>query len=72
LFGDVLIPIPKDSIVLQFSNFLPIKYSIESWRKLSILGYSMDNISKEIIYLLTFGLVFLISSYTLMYIKNKR
>lgn len=72
LFGDVLIPVPKDSIVLQFSNFLPIKYSIESWRKLSILGFSLNNISKEIIYLLIFGTVFLIASYTLMYIKNKR
>jgi ABC-2 type transport system permease protein len=72
LFGDVLVPVPKDSLVFQFSNFLPIKYSIESWRKLSILGFSLNDISKEITYLLIFGITFLLASYILMYIKNQR
>ena len=72
LFGDVLIPVPKDSLVFQISNLLPIKYSIESWRKLSILGFSLNDISKEITYLLIFGITFLVVSYILMYIKNKR
>jgi len=72
LFGDVLIPVPKDSLVYSISNLLPIKYSIESWRKLSILGYSINNISNEIIMLFIFGISFLVFSYILMFIKNKR
>lgn len=72
LFGDVLIPVPKDSLVFQISNFLPIKYSISSWRKLSILGYNLNNISKEIYYLILFGVFFLIISYFITYLKNKR
>lgn len=72
LFGDVIIPVPRDSLVLQISNFLPIKYSIESWRKLSILGYSLNDITKEIMYLLIFGIIFLLLSYILMAIKDRR
>ncbi|MGM0640488.1 MAG: ABC transporter permease [Thermotogota bacterium] len=72
LFGDILIPVPKDSLVFNISNFLPIKYSIESWRKLSILGYSINNISYEIYMLFIFGATFLLFSYLLMLLKNKR
>lgn len=63
VFGGVLIPIPAGSFLEKVASIFPIKYSLDSWRKLTVLGYGLGDISYEIIILLTFSVVFFIGSW---------
>lgn len=56
VFGNVLIPVPKGGFLEKFSYIFPVKYSLDAWRKLTVLGYGIIDIYKEIIILMIFGL----------------
>ncbi len=73
LFGDVLISIPKDSIWYKWSYALPIKYSIDSLRKVALLNYNLSMVSKDLYIMLLFTITsFVVSYVSLSYIeKNK-
>jgi len=72
LFGDILIPIPQGSIIKSIVNFMPIKYSVDAWRKVSVLGYSLSEVSYEIFILLIFGVVsYLLSNIIMARVEKK-
>ncbi|PNR97213.1 ABC transporter permease [Petrotoga sp. 9PWA.NaAc.5.4] len=68
IFGGILIPIPDGSFLQYMANIFPIKYSLDAWRKLTVLGYGLFQISNEIIILLCFGITFLLGS--ILFIKT--
>jgi ABC-2 type transport system permease protein len=57
VFGNVLIPVPKGGFLEKFSYIFPVKYSLDAWRKLTVLGYGIADIYKELIILIVFGLL---------------
>ncbi|WGS65434.1 ABC transporter permease [Marinitoga aeolica] len=72
LFGDVLISIPKDSVWYKWSYALPIKYSIDSLRKVALLNYNLSMVSKDLYIMLLFTIMsFIISYISLSYIEKK-
>ncbi|KLO23971.1 MULTISPECIES: ABC transporter permease [unclassified Marinitoga] len=72
LFGDVLISIPKDSIWYKWSYILPIKYSIDSFRKVALLNYNLSMVSGDIFVIILFTVLsFIISHIFLSYIEKK-
>lgn len=66
VFGGVLIPIPTGSILEKTANLFPVKYSLDSWRKITVLGYGLSDLSFEILILLGFGIVFCVASLLLI------
>jgi len=56
VFGNVLIPVPKGGFLEKFSYIFPVKYSLDAWRKLTVLGYGLSDIYKEIVILTIFGI----------------
>jgi ABC-2 type transport system permease protein len=72
LFGDIIIPIPNESLVKNISNFMPIKYSVEMWRKMSITGFSVSEMKFEVAVLLSFGISFIVLSLFFTYISEKK
>ncbi|GAB6188297.1 ABC transporter permease [Marinitoga arctica] len=72
LFGDVLVSIPKDSLWYKWSYLLPIKYSVDSLRKVALLKYDLLMVSKDIYIMLFFTISsFFISLISLSYIEKK-
>ncbi|SHF33650.1 ABC-2 type transport system permease protein [Marinitoga hydrogenitolerans DSM 16785] len=72
LFGDVLISIPKDSMWYKWSYILPIKYSIDSLRKVALLNYNLSLVVKDIYVILLFTVVsFIVSYISLSYVEKK-
>jgi ABC-2 type transport system permease protein len=66
VFGGTLIPIPTGSILEKIANLFPVKYSLDGWRKITVLGYGLSDISFEILILLGFGLFFCLASLLLL------
>ncbi len=58
VFGNVLIPVPKGGFLEKFSYIFPVKYSLDAWRKLTVLGYGLSDIYKEIVILTIFWYFF--------------
>jgi ABC-2 type transport system permease protein len=72
LFGDVLISIPKESLWYRWSYALPIKYSIDSLRKVALLNYNLPMVINDIYIILLFTISsFIISYISLSYIERK-
>jgi len=72
LFGDVLVSIPKDSVWYKWSYALPVKYSIDSLRKVALLNYDLFMVSKDIYIILLFTVSsFLISYIFLSHVEKK-
>ncbi|BBE31317.1 ABC transporter permease [Tepiditoga spiralis] len=72
VFGDVLLPIPSSSIVKNVSYAFPIKYAVDAWRKVSILGLGMKDIKLELLILILFGIISLIiSNYVIGIVEKK-
>jgi len=66
VFGGVLIPIPTGSILEKIAKLFPVKYSLDGWRKITVLGYGLSDLSFEILILLGFGIVFCVASLLLL------
>ncbi len=66
VFGGVLIPIPTGSILEKIANLFPVKYSLDGWRKITVLGYGLSDLGFEILILLGFGIVFCVASLLLL------
>ncbi|KAF2956077.1 ABC transporter permease [Marinitoga sp. 38H-ov] len=72
LFGDVLISIPKDSIWYRWTYALPIKYSIDSLRKIALLNYDLSMVINNIYIMMLFTFIsFIISYIFLTHIERK-
>ncbi|POZ90464.1 ABC transporter permease [Petrotoga sp. SL27] len=66
VFGGVLIPIPTGSILEKIANLFPVKYSLDGWRKITVLGYGLSDVSFEILILLGSGVIFFLASLMLI------
>jgi len=66
LFGDVLISIPKDSVWYKWSYALPIKYSIDSLRKIALLNYDLSMVINNIYIMVLFTVSSFVISYLLL------
>ncbi|AEX86014.1 hypothetical protein XO10_08005 [Marinitoga sp. 1135] len=72
LFGDVLISIPKESVWYKWSYALPIKYSIDSLRKVALLNYNLSMIQKDIFIMVGFTIIaFFISYLSLSHVERR-
>jgi ABC-2 type transport system permease protein len=72
LFGDIIIPIPSDSKIKFISYIFPVKYAVESWRKISILGYHLNQIPWNLLILISFIIIFSVGSIILTTINQKK
>lgn len=72
IFGDVILPVPGESVVKFISDILPIKYSVDAWRKLSVLGYGFADIKKDLFVIFGYTLFLFITGTVITYFYEKK
>jgi len=72
IFGDVILPVPGESVVKLISDILPIKYSVDAWRKLSVLGYGFADIKKDLFIIFGYTLFLFITGTVITYFYEKK